>query len=253
MNGRRRAVGWLLVAIAIGIAPARIALSQCMVCTPDMLCGGAPAGGYWCRGNGFACAVAIPCSTPPGGGGCGFGAQQIALQTTLVSIEESRSGPHPARESWTAQGGGRDRSCRSVMGTLASLGLARRGALRLEEGSWLFAGASGAMAFQTATGSGYSMKIICGGAVPSLSIGSVADGREARVVARGEIGKDELVVARIEIDGRPYLLAVRSEWLDVRAPGHAAKVRALQEDLRNELAASVPARVLDMRMTPLRP
>lgn len=244
-------LGGLLVVGAL--APSTQARAQnCWVCDQSLLCSGSSAGGMICQGNGFACGVAVPCAPIGGsGGGCGFaqGKQVAALRIAVVELRDARQTMLLAKE-WTSSSAGAGEGLYArVLRAIERPGLTRPGALRLDDAFVTFLSAPLAARFQTPSGDGFTVRVICGSISPRLFLSGLSNGRAGRVIAQQNIDGDDLLLARLVIDGKLYAVAIDGQMLDRAAPGHADRVRTLQTDLQRELAQQSPARALEFRLS----
>ncbi len=244
-------MGGLLVAGALAFWTQAQA-QNCWVCDQSLLCSGSSAGGMICQGNGLACGVAIPCAPIGGtGGGCGFaqGKQVAALRIALVELRDARQTKLLAKDWTTSSAGAGEGVYARTLRAIERPGATRPGALRLDDAFVTFLSAPLAARFQTPSGDGFTVRVICGSISPRLFLSGLSQGRPGRVIAQQNVDGDDLLLARMIIDGKLYAVAIDGQMLDRSAPGHAERVRVLQTDLQREITQQSPARELQFRMS----
>jgi len=240
-------LGGLLVAGVLLRSPQ--ARADCWVCDASLMCSGSSVGGMMCTGNGFACAVGVPCVVTGGPGGCGFaqGKQIAALRIAVVEIRDPLQTRLLAREWTSSSADAGEGVCTRAMRTLERGGATRPGALALNDAFVTFLSAPLIARYETPSGEGFTVRVICGSISPRLFLGVMNHGRSGRVIAQQNVEGDDLLVARLMIDGRLYAVAIDARMLDRAAPDHAERVRALQVDLQREAARQMPSRSLEFR------
>ncbi len=222
-------VAALLVAtvVTMGVGSA----DACLICGTHSLCVWSPSGSNFCAGNGFSCTQFWPCS---GGGRRFFPADGVAL---FVTFHEDDARERPL----VGVGGGR--RVRGA-GAAASLDEARRvvsealgrpGGQRVVSGRFIVGEGPYRIAFRSPRGDGWAVQVDPGPTGVQVSLREHDVTRTSRLCARETIGEGDALVARVRVEGRPYLAVVRAHV--VRGTGEAAKseLEALQQPFYDAL------------------
>lgn len=238
--------GWGIAGLLVALGPAA-ASGQCRQCSPQMICITAGSGAYVCSGAGFACAMSIPCpllvEDDPSGGGYNV---VLTLHDDPTPGATFRGGA-PAFKLRGASAVLDGRTAKRIVGDA----LRRPGGVELAAGRFITAGGPFSAAFRTRGGGGYAVSACRDGSALRVTVRELLAGKPLRVVANESLDADDVLVARLRIDGRPYVMALQARALH-GSPGEIAdRERRTQEALYAELRALPRRAELDVAMTGL--
>lgn len=226
-------VGVAGLVVALAAWGAVVAEAQCVTCAPEMICLGVSRGACFCAGDGLACVVALPC---PGRIGPRFewpshaSEEGVAAYVVLYDEAAGKSGFPLNLEPRAVTAAGERPSCERSRHALERV--AGRPVAGEETARGLFIATSCGVpaALKTAAGGGYGLAFEREGSDLRVVVRSLAFGRAERVVARSLVTPDDVLIARLDIDGRPYVLTLQAR---LRDPGES--LSALQEAFFREL------------------
>ena len=233
----KRSGVWVVAAVlATGLSLGAGAARACFTCGNFNLCNWVPTvGASWCYGTGSACVQTGRCSGF--GGRDAFGAKPVVL---LVTLHEDDARDRPI----TGASGGRKLRSSAEPGTLdearrlAAEAVARPGAgARVVSGRFIVGVGGFRLAFRSPRGTGYALRADSEAGGVRVTLRELQPGGGARATARETLGKSDALVARVRLDGRPYIAVVRAFELEGDDATLARRLAELQHPFYDELSA----------------
>lgn len=227
----------LLAALSLAAAaPAHAGL--CTACTNFNICDFMDQGGVsWCMGNGSVCLQ---------GGRC-FGGSRHVSDTrarpvvVLMTLHEddARHRPLIGASGGRRVGGAGEPGSLEDARRVAADALGSPGAgMRVVGGRFLVTSARHALAFRAPGGrAGYTLRAEPEGAGVRVTLKELSGGGPAKLSARETIGDDDALVARLRLDGRPYLVVMRAVALEGEDAEISRRLAALQRPFYDALRA----------------
>ncbi len=216
---------WLVAAAEAG---------TCYMCGTRLECSTSMSGGALCSSTGITCATAFPCGFRGGRDVIDDGAMVV-----FVTLHEDDARDRPL----VGAGGGRrvrgyaDPSSLDEARRAVGEALGRPGGQRVVSGRFIVSSRPIRVAFRSPRGDGWGVHAdpAPGGVRVSLRETDVT--RTPKLCARETLADGEALVARVRVEGRPYLAVMRARVLRGSAEAVSQQVAAAQQPFLESLRA----------------
>lgn len=227
----------VLATAVIALLGARAGMALCIQCDGNSLCHFPDWGGaYWCHGTGVSCVQVGRCV----GGGRQFSDLRSRPVAVLLTLHEDDARHRPLigasggrRVFGAGSPGSLDDARRAAADALGSPGAGAR----VVSGRFLVGSGRHALAFRSPGGGGYTLRAEPDGGGVRLTLKELSGPGPARLSARETIGEGGALVARIRLEGRPYLAVLRALVLDGDDATLSRRLVELQRPFYDELRA----------------